>query len=74
MRRRGSSEDEPRSPFENIDLYRDYTGVKPQASDNNGEQRSPVGSPLMTFDKAAENGPASPQVGSLQQGYAVYSW
>ena len=62
MRRRGSDEGEPRSPFENIDLYRDYTSVKRQGSDN-GEQRSPVNAPLKTFDKAGENGPGSPQVG-----------
>nr|KAG5692404.1 hypothetical protein BaRGS_000688 [Batillaria attramentaria] len=58
--RRRSAEEEPRSPFEHIDLYRDYTGVKARAPDN-GEQRSPENSPLMTFDKVGENGPLSSQ-------------
>ncbi|XP_025086384.1 ankyrin repeat and SAM domain-containing protein 1A-like isoform X2 [Pomacea canaliculata] len=60
VRRKSSDEEEPKSPFEHIDLYRDYTGVKPRTSDE-GEQKSPLQSPLMTFEKGSENGLSSPQ-------------
>ncbi|XP_076471992.1 uncharacterized protein LOC143301522 isoform X2 [Babylonia areolata] len=59
--RRESEEDEPRSPFDHINLYRDYTGVKAQVSDS-GEPSSPQHAPRTAPDKAEENGPASPQV------------
>lgn len=72
--RKHSTEDEPKSPFEHIDLYRDYTSVRRKASEN-GDQRSPPLSPFLTFDKGGDNGLSSPQVCNGFLGcFLVYSY
>jgi hypothetical protein len=57
-----SDDEVPRSPFENVDLYRDYTGVKAQGTVGNGDPQAPSRSALASFEKQGENGPLKNQV------------
>uniref|UniRef100_A0A2C9KXG6 PID domain-containing protein n=1 Tax=Biomphalaria glabrata TaxID=6526 RepID=A0A2C9KXG6_BIOGL len=50
---------EPRSPFEHVDLYRDYTGVRSKVTDNGSNSDRPQET-LLEFDPSS---PLSPGLG-----------